>query len=348
MQSSRRTACRFGAFLLVLLVGCRERLVLDAGADVGEDAPPDVPVDAPDDVPADAGPPCMGPPGLYVEGSCTELAPGVRRFAPRYVLWSDGADKERFVSLPAGSRIDTTDPDAWVYPVGTIMWKTFRRDGLRIETRINEKIAPGTGIASWRMRTFAWSADQLSVTEVTDGVVDALGTDHDIPPVALCPQCHSGAAVDVSLGFTAIQLNHDGSDVTLAGLFAEGALTAEIDTTDAVVPGGATTSEALGYLHANCGPCHGGPTPQPVTDPLVFWIDVGVRDESFTGPYTTAVSHPSMWSGAAFRIVAGDPDASAVIRRMTSRTVGVQMPPIASELPHPAGIGAVRAWINSL
>jgi hypothetical protein len=348
METLRARVRRFSVVIGLLgLVGCRERISFDAGTDAPALPPEDAGADAPPpDAPPD--PPCEGPPGLYVEGSCTELAPGVRSFAPRYTLWTDGAEKDRFVYLPPGSRIDTSDPDAWVYPVGTIFWKTFSRDGLRIETRINEKIAAGTGMDAWSMRTFAWSEDQLRVAEVTDGVENALGTDHDIPPVALCTQCHSGAAVDVGIGFTAIQLNHEGSDVTLAGLAAEGWLTAPIDTTAALIPGNETVSEALGYLHVNCGTCHGGERPQPVGNPLVFWIDVGTTSPAFTGPYLTALSQPSTWSGAALRVAPGAPDESAVILRMTSRITGVQMPPVGTESPHPAGIGSVRAWINSL
>jgi hypothetical protein len=336
---------------LVVLGGCRERLTFDdTGIDAGaEDAPID-PADVPADIGADAGPPCDGPPGLYVEGSCAILAPGVRRFEPEYELWSDGAEKERFVLLPEGERIDTTDPDAWVYPVGTVLFKTFSRDGLRIETRINTKIAEGTGVASWSMRTFAWSEDQLSVTEVTDGVINALGTGHDIPATSLCAGCHSGAAVDVGLGFTAIQLNHEApeGDVTLERLFAEGRLTAEIDLLDAVVPGDATTRGALGYLHANCGPCHGGPSPMPPGSPMDLWIDVGIPEAELTAAFTTAVNVPSLWPGAALRVAPGTPDESAIVLRMESRTVGTQMPPFATELPHGSGIALVRGWILSL
>ena len=337
--------------VVLAMTGCRERLSFDdAGADAAPEDAPAEPSDVPTDAGSDAGPPCEGPPGLYVEGSCTVLAPGVRRFEPEYELWSDGAAKERFVLLPEGERIDTTDPDAWVYPVGTVLFKTFSRDGLRIETRINTKIAAAPGIDSWTMRTFAWSEDQLSVTEVTAGVVDALGTGHDIPPTTLCAGCHSGAAVDVGLGFTAIQLNHDApeGEVTLERLFAEGSINAEIDLLDAVVPGDATTRSALGYMHANCGPCHGGPSPMPPGSPMDLWIDVGTSDPALSGAYTTAVSAPSLWPGAALRVAPGMPDESAVILRMESRVVGTQMPPYATELPHGPGIAAVRGWILSL
>jgi hypothetical protein len=327
-------------------------LACDPGPAPLDAAPPDAPPSDVRDVPPDAAPAdapvegaCEGPPGLYREGSCTELADGVRRFTPRYALWSDGAEKERFVFLPEGATIDASDPDGWIYPVGTVFYKTFSRDGLRIETRRNEKVREGAGLDAWRMQTFAWSADQRSVTEVTAGVVDALGTGHDIPSASLCVRCHAGAPTDVALGFTAIQLNHAGSDVSLTDLIADGALSTPIALEDAVIPGDEAASEALGYLHANCGACHGG---SAAPAGLRFWIAVGTPDVTMTSTYVTAVGRRSSWPGAAERILSGDPDASAVILRMSTRMPGDQMPPVATELTDPTGIAAVRTWIEAL
>ena len=58
----------------------------------------------------------------------------------------------------------------------------------------------------------------------------------------------------------------------------------------------------------------------------------------------------SQWVGHGFteRIVAADPDASAVYYRMTQRAMNVQMPPLATEKTHDAGIALVKAWIESL
>src|SRR5688572_6263661 len=65
----------------------------------------------------DAGSPpsaaCSGPPGLYAADSCKTPAEGVRSYRPLYELWADGAAKERFIYLPPGSSIDTTNPDRW-------------------------------------------------------------------------------------------------------------------------------------------------------------------------------------------------------------------------------------------
>ena len=81
--------------------------------------------------------------GLFADAARESLAPGVMAYAPRFQLWSDGAEKRRWLWLPPGTRIDTSDMDSWVFPVGTKFWKEFTRDGVRVETRLLEKLGPG-------------------------------------------------------------------------------------------------------------------------------------------------------------------------------------------------------------
>src|SRR6185295_3590666 len=49
--------------------------------------------------------------GLFERGSLEALGSGVFAYAPAFGLWSDGATKRRWVSLPPGGRIDSTDMD---------------------------------------------------------------------------------------------------------------------------------------------------------------------------------------------------------------------------------------------
>ena len=98
--------------------------------------------------------------GLYADLATKQLAPGVRSYAPAVPLWSDGAEKERWISLPPGTQIYAGDPSEWVFPVGTKVWKQFRRDGKRIETRLFQKTQPGY----WVRTTYAWSDDESAAT----------------------------------------------------------------------------------------------------------------------------------------------------------------------------------------
>lgn len=331
--------------------------LLDAGTDAAE----------PDAGPSDAGRDggggdCEGPPGLYIDGSCEAVAPGVRAYQPRYPLWSDGADKERYIYLPPGARIDTSDPDNWIFPVGTIIYKTFLHDGVRLETRVLEKHSAGTGPDAWHMRAYAWNEAQNRVTEVqnADASVreNVLGTEHDIPREEECIECHS-SVLDVSNSFSAIQLNHDFGGLTLA-MLNEGLLTTPIALGDARIPGDSITEPALGYLHANCGNCHrrtpGAPdecsSPACRTE-LHMWVDVGTPSPQATSTWMTAFQVRGLFydpdaPNALCRLHPGSPDTSTIVFRMMSRGDSSQMPPFGTEISHPEGIATVRAWIASL
>ncbi len=308
----------------------------------------------------DASPPeiLSGPPGLYADEACERLAQGVRPYAPRFALWSDGAEKERFVFLPEGATIDGTDSDVWRFPTGTRFYKTFSQDGLKLETRIIEKIGAGVGPDAWTFRSYAWLADQSGVqlAEAT-GRANVLGTNHDIPSVAQCRNCHSAAGQDGINGFAAIQLNHAQAGVTLATLLEQGSLMSPLgsDLLDlAVVPGEERARNALGYLHSNCGNCHGGPRPR---GQMSLRLSVGQLEVETTTAYASAVGQPlRVWTGRTQlngfpidqRIAPTAPAASGVILRMSVRGSRDQMPPIASEVVDAEGVAAVSAWVEAL
>ncbi len=317
----------------------------------------------------DAGPPgCQGPPGLFVEGSCSypdTLAPGVRPYHPRFLLWADGAEKERAIYLPPDTQIDTSNPDHWVFPRGTRLYKTFVLDGVRLETRILEKTDAGTGPTVWTMRAFAWNDAQDEVTEVSNAsdseLQDVLGTDHDIPSVrnGECLDCHA-ASLDTVNGFSAIELNHDEDGLTLQMLNDEHLLTEPVLPADATIPGDAATVAALGYLHANCGGCHraqpgglcpaGGRGQAACATGLHMWVNVGTDTVEETDTWSTAVGLGGyFYMGQALcRIHPGDPDSSALAVRMAHRGDAVMMPPIATEMTDTAGINTIRTWIAGL
>jgi hypothetical protein len=319
-------------------------------SDMGGELDEGVPVDM--DTPVDFGPPCDGPPGLYVDPGCTILAEGIESFNPRYWLWTDGSDKQRYIFLPEGSQIDTTDPDNWVYPVGTRVWKNFLTPSgdTKLETRYFEKLAEGTGPDFWDIKTFVWDAAQTGVEEVLGGMENVLGTDHDIPSGAQCIECHaSPGRADVLAGFTAIQLNHSDTGVSLDQLNLRGALSETISVSDAVVPSGGDSryAAALGYFLANCGTCHGN---DGARAGMKLWSNVGVETFEASDVATTAVGVEGIWAlmGATGRIVPGNPGESSVLIRASSREAGIQMPPLGTEVADDTGQATIRAFIEAL
>jgi hypothetical protein len=81
--------------------------------------------------------------GLYSDSETLQINPQHLSFAPQYPLWSDGATKRRWISLPPGAAIDGSDPDAWIFPVGTRLWKEFSFNGQKVETRYLERRTDG-------------------------------------------------------------------------------------------------------------------------------------------------------------------------------------------------------------
>jgi hypothetical protein len=292
--------------------------------------------------------------GLYDDIAGEVLADGVVAFEPEHVLWSDGATKRRWVYLPPSATIDTSDMDFWVYPVGTKLWKEFTSGGVRVETRMLSKIADG----QWYMVAYAWDDAQTDAVAVPAGVTDALGTDHDIPSMGDCEKCHERVA-DKALGFTAIQLDHPGTGLTLDGLVQDGRLSNDPPSGGQGgppyydIPGNATEVAALGYLHANCGGCH---HPQSDVFDVVaveLRLEVAtlgrVRDTTI---YETSVDVNSVLTpieaGVTKLIDPGSPSTSVIHQRMLRRDMK-GMPPLGTEVVDTdGGVAAVAAWISSL
>ncbi|WP_428263714.1 hypothetical protein [Haliangium sp.] len=289
--------------------------------------------------------------GLYTDLATEELAPGVREYRPAFELWSDGAVKRRWIYLPAGEQIDTSDMNYWRYPVGTKLWKEFRRDDVRVETRLYYKIGPTT----WYRRTFAWNQSQTEAVESNFGDDNVLGTEHDIPALRDCDACH-GNMPDLVLGFSALQLDHDGPGVTLQTLIDEGRLTNDPPGAAAPrfpLPGNTNQRNALGYLHGNCGGCH-NPRSDVYSsgDALIeLRLDVSrLGSVEATPAFSTAVCAETQQTLAGINqvIVPGDPQTSAMFVRMNLRDKQDQMPPAGTELVDDIGVDYIRLWINGI
>ncbi|MBK6516731.1 MAG: hypothetical protein IPM79_21315 [Polyangiaceae bacterium] len=311
-------------------------------------------------------PPLLSETGLYADIASDEVAPNIRPFEPQFPLWTDAADKRRWIYLPECAQIDTTDMDHWELPVGARVYKEFTRDGTRVETRVILRTGPASG--DYKFGAYIWN-DSGDADLNIFGQDNANDTDHDVPPQTACAQCHRSTGR--VLGFSALQLSHDLPGETMASLSAEGKLT--VPAPDGFeVPGDATDVAALGVLHANCGSCHhvGGVLPTLDLDLRLRTTDATVES---TGAFTSAVNQlPNMYtcgSGTACGtsddcpngetcapgvnlcrcdlVEPGYSAGSALILRMGIRGQG-QMPPLGTELVDAAGLAAVQAWIDAL
>jgi hypothetical protein len=296
--------------------------------------------------------------GLY---SCWEpkvVAEEAQAFVPGYTFWSDGADKQRWLSLPPGAKVDTTNMDGWIYPPGTKVWKEFRLGDKRIETRLFAKNAQGV----WEKTTYRWSSDEKTASRLDTGAREG---GYEIPTVQQCDACHAGMP-DRLLGLDAVSLGAPGArGLTLASIGdrlsgppAKKAL--QLGETPAA-------NEAIGWLHANCGPCHSESGSAKFTGLLLrvraskALAGNGSIATSDTDVWRTAVGQPMVrptYTGnpayASFlRIRAGDPSRSvipavAALRESDGGLAVGQMPPLVTHKADTKGLEILNRWIDAL
>jgi len=290
--------------------------------------------------------------GLYADLASKQLAPGVETYTPAVPLWSDGAEKQRWVLLPPGTIIDTSNPSEWVFPVGTKFWKQFIVGGKRIETRLWQKVRSDY----WVHAAYAWNDDESAAVQTGGGDIPLGGGTYHIPTDDECEKCHRGRTEHI-LGFEEVELGLPGATgITLADLVNRGLLSAPRATSLTIGDDGTgAAAPALGWLHANCGiTCHNGNS-NAIAYPsgLRFRLDATQLDgRSSAGfdPLRTgvgvAVNAPN-WKGQV-RIVPGDPDASLLYYLISHRGPGMQMPPIATRVVDEAHVALVRQWISQM
>jgi hypothetical protein len=302
--------------------------------------------------------------GLYSDFASRTIDPQNIPYAPQYPLWSDGANKRRWVYLPPGAVIDASDPEVWKFPVGTKFWKEFSWSR-RVETRYLERTREG-----WRYAAYAWSEDESdAVLASTDGVTTtqevAPGRRHRIPSVADCINCHRGGRAEI-LGFSALQLSPDRDPLaphreplepgmpTLPTLVARrlvrGLPRDVLERPPRIAASTPAGRAAMGYLHANCSICHDSVGPVASLG-LDLHHALGARTPA-DEPAAAAVGRPSKFQipgvprGKSLWIDPGAPATSAVLMRMASRDPIVQMPPLGTHVVDEEAAGLVREWIE--
>lgn len=327
----------------------------------GLPVPPDVAIDSSTDAPIDGiplHPMTLMESGLCMNASCTQINPDVKAFTPQYTLWSDGATKKRWIWLPPGEKIDTTDMNFWKFPVGTRVWKEFTRDGVRVETRLMMKVmADDTVSGAWFFASYAWNQAQDATTEATpNGMMNVNGTQHDIPSRSQCRRCHENTPGRV-LGFQAMSLDFVGAagEVDLDDLVSMNLLTtnpAAAGTPGAPrfpVPGTSVDKAAFGYMHANCGGCHNKTSAVYSTTTLELRLDTTkLASVGVVPAHVTTVNVNGTVGGLLGPIVKPSDPANSVIIIRTNIASGMvgRMPEIGNEIVDPAGQAALTAWIN--
>lgn len=275
----------------------------------------------------------------------------LKMYVPQYPLYSDDATKRRFIYLPSNTKIDTTVPDEWVYPMGTVFYKTFSIDGNKVETRVWEKTAIAQGMASWRPSVYVWKtanasgdqtdADLLTVDDFYTkpvaerqlyqaGLVEAK---YKMVRMAQCATCHKGSN-DSALGFNYLQLSNSSLQFDLAKIASLNYFTTPLLTFD-TIKGSQKARDAMGYMQSNCATCH---------SPRGNSFLPNFKHKSSTMLYedeTILVTNNARVSPQLPLITFGDLTNSLIHKRLSNRTMP-GIPPITVD---PLGVGILANWI---
>lgn len=323
-------------------------------------------------------PPDNLPPGPALPETLTETGcfsdvanlvpvPGVLPYEPISPLWSDGAIKERYVSLPEGGKIVFSADSPWGFPDNTLFIKHFFIDlkegdpttRTRIETRFLVKEAAGVRGYSYR-----WNDQGTEATLLTGADtrllqrMDAAGVPYaytwQFPNRNQCQACHTSVSGGV-LGMSTRQLNNEldygcGTQNQLKTLVdlqlfsaplpaAPNDLPAFPDPLDSTAN---LEDRARAFLDANCASCHqpGGPTGTAV--------DLRATTPLAQAGMINAIPQKTNFGISEMKIVApGEPQWSAIHVRMFAEA-GYRMPPLATTLTPTDYTEVVEQWIQSL
>ena len=304
--------------------------------------------------------------GLFTDTAGRAPAPGLLRYTLNTPLFSDYAEKFRYVWMPAGTAAAYTETGALEFPIGTTIVKNFAYPadfrspdvGVRlIETRLLVRKASG-----WVPLSYVWNSDQTEAllkragvrvpVAFTDSTGAARQIEYSVPNTNQCKQCHQQNSQVTPIGPTAGNLNGglDGVGANqltawvaakqLTGLPASPPHLARWDDDAAPV-----AARARAYLEVNCGHCHSR-TGFASNAGLYLQHDEPEPAHQGIGKRPVAAGRGS--GGLMFAIVPGQPDASIVLHRMASSEPGVMMPQFGRSVPHAEGIALVRAYIAAM
>lgn len=292
-------------------------------------------------------------------------APSVMPYTLNTPLFSDHAEKSRFLWLPPGSQAQYRASGALDFPVGAVLIKRFAfRADLRdpasaltpIETRLLIHRPAGWVALSYveqpggAVLKRAGARVPVRFT-AADGAPVAI--DYAVPNQNQCKQCHQSAEAITPIGPTAGNLNGGlgGSGPNqlmqwqargrLAGLPATGwPRLARWDD-----PAEPLDARARAYLAVNCGHCHNR---AGLASNSGLYLNPEETEPAHLGIGKRPVAAGRGSGGLYFAIAPGEPDRSILLHRMESSEPGVMMPQFGRSLVHAEGVALIRQWIAAM
>lgn len=306
----------------------------------------------------------------FFVGELEDLTPaeGVLRYNVNAPLFSNYAEKLRFVKIPQDEKAQFNDSTSFSFPLGTVLIKNFyypvdaRRPekGRQIlETRllVNEE----TG---WQAYPYIWNEEQ------SEAYYDPAGETKTVSYVALsgkkvtapyvipnknqCKGCHISAGKIQPIGVTARQLNrmivHGGGETNQLHLWKALGMLNDVPSGDSIPslaewdnPSMELNGRARAYLDANCGHCHRPEGPASTSGLILTHNEF---NPSRLGVGKTPVAAGKGSGKLQYDIVPGHPEQSILLFRMNTNDPSIAMPEIGREQIHKEGVALIEEWIR--
>lgn len=298
-------------------------------------------------------------------------ATGVVLYDLNTPLFSDYAEKRRFIRLPTGTQMQYRDRGVFEFPVGTVIAKTFSfpqnvRDssqGIRIvETRIELLRTDG-----WYGATYVWNSEQTDADLALGGSqeivkwIDNAGNvqriTYQIPNANQCLNCHSLDKAFVPIGPTARNLNRRRPGAEAAenqlSYFAHSHMLHGMPDLGkiATLPrfddpqSGPPAARARAWLDVNCAHCH---RPEGLARTTGLDLRWEQNDAAKLGVWKNPVAAGHGSGGRKYDIVPGKPDDSILVYRLESVDPSIAMPSVGRRLVDREAVALVREWITGL
>jgi len=289
--------------------------------------------------------------GFFADAPAQKPAAGVTPYRLNTALYSDGAEKLRFLYLPPGTKALASGEGLLELPVGAALIKTFafpENGKLRlIETRLLLHRAAG-----WVALPYRWNDAQTEARLALAGgrvpvtTPQGQAISYAIPNKNQCKECHQKGDAVVPIGPKARNLSPE--------WLAAQAKAGRLDPVPAVaqrLPVWEQRAQApaalvaRAYLDANCAHCH---YPQGSASNSGLDLRWEQRDPAKLGVMKRPVAAGRGAGPHEFAIVPGQPDKSILTYRMASTEGGVAMPELGKATVDKDGLAAVRAWIAGM
>jgi uncharacterized repeat protein (TIGR03806 family) len=309
----------------------------------------------------------------FFTGDIKNLTPneGVLPYDLNTPLFTDYAEKARFVWMPKGTPAKYVSDKALEFPVGAVLIKNFfyyhdkrkPEEGRRmIETRLLVHRESG-----WDAVTYIWNDEQTDALISLAGDIKEVawinekGTplkiNYLIPNRNQCKGCHNYDGKFTPIGPKVHNLNKtydyaDGAANQLDKWTATGYLTgydpsakhpesAQWDKPET----GSLHERAMAYLDINCGHCH-NPHGPANTSGLMLTVDQPMNIN--LGIFKAPVSAGSGSGGRNYSIVPGHPEESILLYRMQTTDPGSMMPEVGRVSVHREGVELISEWIQKM